>query len=656
TAGIQANEEAVWKAFLEANQINSFAYGMGTGATTAQMNPIAYDGISKTDTNSVVVANVAELPPILRDSVGINFSGNMLNGTLGSGSGAGADGGQIDSVEINGTTYGFGGTVSGTSRGTYNAATNEWTINTLRDGSVSNGGKLVINMNDGTYTYTPPITNSQLVETIGFTLRDNDGDTASSTLAITVKPAEVQLGSTVQTITGVNLGLGGEYFGYNDNRNGTASDNTAKYSGNTRVHADDRMGGNLESLAQIESIIEGRNGDSTLIGSARSSSASATDAVFSANKLEFGFSSAGGLNTVFSNDLGQNREISGSGATVGQTTGSGSGNNNLQRFLQGTTSTNADSLQVTSGLGDTTDAIIRMVGYINIPAGGSYDFRITADDGYRVLIGGQEVARRNAIQSTTMHTYTGQVIDEGLQSIEVLYWDQGGAATLRVEVKVSGAADSTYKVLGIDEFALFSPEDYASLNLANLAANQDIVESATNGVYQIRSGAIYDGGDHAERITGSAGRDIINGGGGNDIIDGGDGSDTIRGGAGNDTLTGGLGSDTFVWAFGDQGTAGAPARDTITDFNVAAKAAGGDVLDLRDLLVGEHHASGTGNLTDYLHFSKSGSDTLIDIKPNGNGDVLQQITLSGVDLTANSTLNDQAIIQDLLTKGKLITD
>lgn len=146
------------------------------------------------------------------------------------------------------------------------------------------------------------------------------------------------------------------------------------------------------------------------------------------------------------------------------------------------------------------------------------------------------------------------------------------------------------------------------------------------------------------------------GGGGNDTIDGAAGSDTLRGGAGDDLLTGGLGSDTFVWAFGDQGTAAAPARDTISDFNIAPKAAGGDVLDLRDLLVGEQHANGTGNLTDYLHFSKSGSNTVIDIKPAGNGDVLQQITLSGVDLTANSTLNDQAIIQDLLTKGKLITD
>ena len=61
TAGIQANEEALWKGFLESNQINSFAYGMGTGATTGQMNPVAYDGVGNVDTSSVVVADIAEL-------------------------------------------------------------------------------------------------------------------------------------------------------------------------------------------------------------------------------------------------------------------------------------------------------------------------------------------------------------------------------------------------------------------------------------------------------------------------------------------------------------------------------------------------------------------------------------------------------------------
>ena len=109
-----------------------------------------------------------------------------------------------------------------------------------------------------------------------------------------------------------------------------------------------------------------------------------------------------------------------------------------------------------------------------------------------------------------------------------------------------------------------------------------------------------------EKVIGSDGRDTIHSGAGNDIINGGGGSDYIHGGAGNDVMTGGLGSDTFAWTLADQGTLSAPARDTVTDFNVASKAAGGDILDLRDLLQGENHTAGTGNLADYLHFSNRG--------------------------------------------------
>ncbi len=127
-------------------------------------------------------------------------------------------------------------------------------------------------------------------------------------------------------------------------------------------------------------------------------------------------------------------------------------------------------------------------------------------------------------------------------------------------------------------------------------------------------------------------------------------------------MTGGLGSDTFRWDFADRGTVGKPAVDTITDFNAAAKASGGDVLDLRDLLQGENHTSGAGNLANYLHFEKVGGDTLVHISSGGaygsGGFVAskddQRIMLSGVDLTTVGT--DQQIIQDLLNKGKLVTD
>jgi len=167
-------------------------------------------------------------------------------------------------------------------------------------------------------------------------------------------------------------------------------------------------------------------------------------------------------------------------------------------------------------------------------------------------------------------------------------------------------------------------------------------------------------------LSGDAGDDKLYGGDGNDTITGGDGADVISGGAGNDTLTGGLGADTFKWELADAGVKGTPATDVISDFNTALPASGGDVLDLRDLLSGENHATGAGNLASYLHFEKVvvGPDTNTVIHVSSQGEFaagfnsakeVQTITLTGVDLVGSYT-NDQQIIQDLLTKQKLITD
>ncbi|MCB6184845.1 type I secretion C-terminal target domain-containing protein, partial [Leeia sp. TBRC 13508] len=662
--GIQAGEEAIWQSFLIANSINSFAYGMGTGASQANMNPIAYNGATSTNTSSVVVADISQLPPILRDSILTATSGSLTSsGTLGDGASIGADGGRMVSIVIDGTTYNYDGTSTGTVRGTYDSATHVWTIGTLAGGKVtstSNGGKFIVDMDTGAYTYTPPVsTTANFTEAISYSLVDNDGDSASSTLSINVTPpTEVTLVSTSSTITGVNMGLSGEYYGYNETRDGTASD--PKYASSTstvRLHSDDGSAdagtaNNVDRLADVEAIIEGRAGNTNLINNAIIAPASASDATFSTNKLEFGLNS--GSNTpLFSNDLGQNGRVE--SGTI--TASSGGNTNNLYTFLK-VSSGNVDSLAATSGLGDTTDAIIRMVGYIYIPTSGSYDIRITADDGYRLLIGGQNVAEVDYIQSTAVTVFSGKTISEGLLPLELLYWDQGGHASLRVEIKPTGSADTAYTVIGTDQYALFSPSD-----VPTLAANQDIVETSTNGVYAIRTGATYTGTDTAEKVTGTDGKDYIDGGNGNDILSGGAGSDTLIGGGGKDTLTGGLGSDTFVWHLSDKGSVGSATVDTITDFDTASKALGGDILDLKDLLQGENHTTGTGNLTSYLHFEKSGSDTIIHVSSSGGfasgfnatADD-QKIVLSGVDLTSGSTLTDTAIIQDLLNKGKLNTD
>jgi len=170
------------------------------------------------------------------------------------------------------------------------------------------------------------------------------------------------------------------------------------------------------------------------------------------------------------------------------------------------------------------------------------------------------------------------------------------------------------------------------------------------------------GNEGDDTLDGGDGIDRLEGGAGNDTLLGGIGTDTLLGGLGNDLLTGGADSDVFAWQLSDRGAFGAPAVDTVTDFDPATAVAGGDVLDLRDLLLGEHQASGAGSLAGYLHFELAGSDTKVHVSSTGGfsgGYVTSQedqtIILQGVDLVSGNS-NDQQIIQNLLNANKLITD
>jgi hypothetical protein len=305
---------------------------------------------------------------------------------------------------------------------------------------------------------------------------------------------------------------------------------------------------------------------------------------------------------------------------------------------------------------------------------GMYDIRITADDGYRLNLDGHTVAVLDDIQSSTTRVYTGVPVVGGMTPLELLYWEQGGNATLRVEFKASGSADSSYKLLSSDSMPLFS-----EANTPTLAENQHLVAGSTAGTYQIETGSTINGGVGNDNITGAGGSDVLNGGTGNDHLIGGAGNDILIGGKGDDALTGGAGHDVFRWQLADHGTAGAPAHDVISDFDNASYS--GDVLDLRDLLVGETHAANgvalattanatnainittdAGNLGNYLHFSVSGADTVVQISSTGGfsagfstGAVDQVITLSNVNLVG-SFASDNQVLNDLLKRGKLVTD
>ena len=139
----------------------------------------------------------------------------------------------------------------------------------------------------------------------------------------------------------------------------------------------------------------------------------------------------------------------------------------------------------------------------------------------------------------------------------------------------------------------------------------------------------------------------------------------LVGGADSHAAHGTAGTDVFRWQLADHEGHGRPGHDVVHDFDVAARSAGGDVLDLRELLVGEAAGPGgtAGNLGQYLHFdttSVAGS-TVIQVNSGGHagscGGEDRRITLDGVDLRASLGLgacaSDDQIIQELLQRNKL---
>ena len=363
---------------------------------------------------------------------------------------------------------------------------------------------------------------------------------------------------------------------------------------------------------------------------------------------------------------------------------------NLAAFL----GKNGSNLQTTADYGTTSDAIVQINGKINL-APGTYNFRVYADDGFVIRINGQDVCKFDGIQQPTLREFPSFTIAQGgEQNIEIFYWDQGGYAAFTAELRPEGGF---YQGLTVNSQygtgPLITMEDTpltiapASLLGNDTDPNGDAlqilsVQNATHGTVALVNGnvvftpAANYNGDATFTYTvtdGKGGTDTatvtlkVNPApdnvmatnvsdaslAGDNTFNGGPGDDYMIGGKGSDTLTGGAGKDTFVWHLGDGGSPGAPVRDTITDFNRSE----GDVLDLRDLLQNESAAT----LDKYLHFTASGTDTLIQVSSAGgfNGSNYaatadQEILLKGVAM-ADLGSTDGQIIAELL-KSNLKVD
>ncbi|WP_047548580.1 retention module-containing protein [Methylotenera sp. G11] len=238
------------------------------------------------------------------------------------------------------------------------------------------------------------------------------------------------------------------------------------------------------------------------------------------------------------------------------------------------------------------------------------------------------------------------IVAPGNELIRELVFEAGSQGSFKLGIETISAVND------VPSFTV--PLTYA-LTDASGDTDTGTISVTLGGLSGTSGNDTLNGGANSDVISGDAGNDIINGGAGNDMLNGGAGDDVITGGKGDDVMTGGLGADTFKWMLADAGTAGSPARDVISDFDTTVNS---DKLDLRDLLTGENST----NLASFLHFEKSGTDTIVHVSNNGgfsggyNGaNEVQTITLQNVDLVTGFA-NDQAIIADLISKQKLITD
>jgi T1SS-143 domain-containing protein len=541
-AGIQAAEERAWIQFLETYNIKSYALGLGQNTSTTQLDPIAYDGQAGVNTGGVKVTNFDQLDGVLSETVAASISGSLVtNG------GFGADGGYVKSVAVDGSTYTFNATtgaitVNGTNNSTYDSASHKLTITTTK-------GSLVLDLDDGTFVFTPKNTSVSGVADFKYTLSDRDGDTSSATLSINV----TKINAVPQVAPEVSTGV------------------------------------NSAGLLTIPGLL---NVD--LLNFSSRQGFSASDVNNNINNVTITYSALIALSGAFLNY----------------------------------------SSAVASELG----------------------LKVTyaQDNGFLGLLGGSGKLEVTALDGGTI---------DNLKLNEFL-------STIRTDNTIGVNVLDSFKISATDSTHL--SDSASSANLINI----DLLTSGNSGIISGTSGndtqlngtsgndIIYGLGGN-DTLNGGAGNDILRGGAGNDTLNGGEGNDILIGGKGNDTLTGGAGVDVFKWDRGDDGVAGNPARDTITDFNKATPSQGGDVLDIRDLLQGENPS----NLQNYLHFEKSGSDTIVHISSNGgfandahnvsgsfsSGNTTQQIVLNGVDITTGQS-SDAAIINSLLAQQKLIVD
>ncbi|MEW6119492.1 MAG: retention module-containing protein [Pseudomonadota bacterium] len=715
--------------FLASNDIQSYGVGVGTGIADPQhlnnIHNVDADGDGTRDP-AIIVPDLNELDSALLTTVPSAFGGNLVSGSGGTGNVLGADGGYVETIVIaldsdgNGTpdetvtfTYDpIAGTIS--SGSSFLPPSVSGDLLTLDDSTGFGMGTLTFNFSTGDYTFfTGAGATVGESFSLDFVARDNDGDvTSPATVTIqiadgkpiarpdsdTLLPNEDHLEGNVITGLGTDggLALGGQVTSFApagsgvDNVIDDAQVSSVTFQGITYDLTTDSSGSgsgytytitagqlNWQATSGGESLVFNQTGyydytpPTADIPVTPSSAAVTTLFNTSGNANDNGVVLSGLSRTGTAQSLTYTNAGGTSNDGVGVNGGGSNANvNNLERLIvsfdQATHPYGVQDVSFVvatsaSNLGSSGGIVYALTYTVFDVAGNQIGQFYSSDEG--TINVPPELSNIGRIEIEANSAASARITSVSFESVQL---NTTATATAPVELEYvltdadSDSSDPATLTLNIMANNLFG--DAGANTLSGTIRNDRMIGAAGNDTLDGNDGHdILEGGDGDDTLNGGAGIDVLRGGAGNDTLDGGDGDDILVGGAGNDLLIGGLGADVFRWELSDRGVAGSPAADTVQDFDSSI---GGDQLDLRDLLQGE--SDDALSLANFLHFSQSGSDVVIQISSSGGfaggynaGAVDQTITLQGQwsDITGSGSLtSDQQIIQDLLTKGKLITD
>jgi VCBS repeat-containing protein len=653
---IGTQDEANWKEFLTENQIKNYAIGLGKNVDNDALDPLAYDGTGTgSNTNAVIVTDLGQLNSVLSGTViGAPVTGSLL----GEGGSFGADGGFIKTITVDGTTYTYDpkgnsnqGSLNfsgGANHGTFNTVNNTLSIAT------DNKGTLVVNLDTGEYNYVSQKTTSVvLTENIGFTVSDNDGDLANSTLVIKVIPNAAPVTTDDHIITNVlsnSVTVPGELLLANDT---DADGDPLKASPTTFNTGWVAKGADFIGTGAIDFSGIGAKPSNQSLSNVRGSFVANTASmtallvisgylgpVTAANtndedRITVNLKQGETLNldhTLAAGHISMEYSING-GAWIpladGQTITAASDGiyqihvTNIANTGGGSGAGNAESYQLTmkldySGAHDTTPV---------------YHGTYTASDNH----GGSDSANLT-ISYQDGHTLTGTTGNDTLvagNGDNIINAGDGNdiltAGNGNNTLHGDAGNDLLFSGTGNDLLDGGIGNDTASYAHATAGVTVNLGQSGPQNTFGAGTDTLTAienlvGSDFNDNLIGDNNSNIITGGLGNDVLKGEGGDDFLIGGLGNNTLTGGSGADTFQWLKGNSG------HDVITDFTP-----GTDKLDLSQLLQGENGTA--ASLDDYLHFTVSGSGaslvTSIDVSGMAGAAPNQTIDLAGVNLASH---------------------